>query len=30
MLRILAHIETVNRLSPKGGYSGCGACIAAE
>jgi len=30
MLRIQLHIETVNRFSPKGDYTVCGACAAVE
>jgi len=30
MLRIQLHIETVNRFSPKGYDTGCGACYAEE
>jgi len=30
MLSQQIHIESVNRLSPKGDYTGCGACYAAE
>jgi hypothetical protein len=27
---LIVHIERANRFSPKGGYSVCGACSAAE
>jgi hypothetical protein len=30
MLRIQLHIESVNGFSPKGDYTGCGACKVAE